>query len=65
MTSEGVIPSEAVLQAQRGISRESAVSQGRSLGPLVKARAFGMTVAADKNSIEAQNQRLRLTLQTF
>ena len=37
-----VIPSEAVLQAEEGISLKSVVA-GRSLGPLVKARAIGMT----------------------
>ena len=41
----GVIPSVAVFQAERGISRVPAAPStlGRSLGPLVKARAFGMT----------------------
>jgi len=42
----GVIPSEAVLQAQRGISRalpEDLCLHARFLAPLVKARGFGMT----------------------
>ena len=39
----GVILSAAVLQAERRISRWEAVCHGRSLGPLVKARALGMT----------------------
>ena len=44
MGLDGVIPSEADFQAERGISRESAaMPRARSLGPLVKARAFGMT----------------------
>jgi hypothetical protein len=38
----GVIPSEAVLQAEGGISPQG-MWQGRSLGPLEKTRAFGMT----------------------
>ena len=33
---DGVIPSVAVLQAERRISRYDAVCHGRSLGPLVK-----------------------------
>jgi hypothetical protein len=42
---DGVILSEAVLQAERRIWRGSAVlsAHARSLGPLVKTRAFGMT----------------------
>jgi hypothetical protein len=43
MVVDGVIPSAAVLQAERGISSRYSRSRGRSLGPLVKARAFGMT----------------------
>src|SRR3974390_31004 len=49
MTSQGVI-----LSRSSGVAKDlsySDSSQERSLGPLVKARAFGMT-AADKNSIE-------------
>ena len=49
--SSGVIPSGAVLQAERGISLVQSrcagdsfdFAQDRLLGPLVKARAFGMT----------------------
>jgi len=37
---DGVILSVAVLQAERGISRYDTVCNGRSLGPLVKARAL-------------------------
>jgi hypothetical protein len=37
-----VIPSKAVLQAERGISLQANVSR-RSLGPLAKTRAVGMT----------------------
>jgi len=44
----GVIPSEADLQAERGISLCTKPLRGRSLGPLVKARAFGMTPPNDK-----------------
>jgi hypothetical protein len=36
----GVIPSVAVLQAKRGISRYEAVCQRRFLGPLVKTRTL-------------------------
>jgi hypothetical protein len=39
----GVIPSGAVLQAERGISRIVNVNHARSLGPLVKTRPVGMT----------------------
>jgi len=42
----GVIPSEAVLQAERGISRalpQEFCFHARFLAPLVKARGFGMT----------------------
>ncbi|SPF32645.1 exported hypothetical protein [Candidatus Sulfotelmatobacter kueseliae] len=39
----GVIPSAAAFQAERGISRGAVSVRARSLGPLVKARAFGMT----------------------
>jgi hypothetical protein len=37
----GVIPNAAALHAEREISYEGILE--RSLGPLVKARAFGMT----------------------
>jgi hypothetical protein len=37
---DGVIPSVAVLQAERGISRYDTMCHGRSLGPLVKTRAL-------------------------
>ena len=37
---DGVIPSGAVLQAERGIFRPDDVCHGRSLGPLVKTRAL-------------------------
>ena len=42
---ECVIPSAAAFQAERGIWRGAAThtSHARSLGPLEKARAFGMT----------------------
>jgi hypothetical protein len=40
---DGVIPSAAVFQAERGISRAANQILARSLGPLAKARAFGMT----------------------
>jgi hypothetical protein len=40
---DGVIPSAAAFQAERGILRGASVMHARSLGPLVKARAFGMT----------------------
>jgi len=36
-------PSAAVFQAERRISRGTALLRGRSLVPLVKARDFGMT----------------------
>jgi hypothetical protein len=40
----GVIPWGAVLQAERGISQGGATAvHAKSLGPQVKARAFGMT----------------------
>ncbi len=40
MMSGAVILSEAVLQAERRISRYYALCSGRSLGPLVKTRAL-------------------------
>jgi hypothetical protein len=42
---DGVILSEAVVQAERRISRGAAArsTRARSLAPLVKARGFGMT----------------------
>ena len=39
----GVILSVAVFQAERRISRTSVFVHARSLRPLVKTRAFGMT----------------------
>ena len=44
---DGVIPSGAVFQAERGISRGADMLHARSLGPLEKARAFGMTPSKD------------------
>jgi hypothetical protein len=38
-----VVLSAAVFQAERRISRGAQPIRARSLGPLVKARAFGMT----------------------
>ena len=49
---KGVIPTGAAVPAEGGISRSSAASQGRSLGPLVKARAFGMTPMQIRIQIE-------------
>jgi len=43
---DGVIPSGAVLQAEKGISRGTKQLRGRSLASLVKARGFGMTPIA-------------------
>ena len=43
MTPHGVIQNEAVLQQSEGSSTNRLHRLGRSLGPLVKARAFGMT----------------------
>jgi len=42
----GVIPSGAVLQAEREISRGTKRLRGRSLASLVKARGVGMTPIA-------------------
>ena len=57
---EGVIPSEPVFQAERGISRVLAAlsAHARSLGPPVKARAIGMT----PSRIETLKQRRYLVL---
>jgi hypothetical protein len=38
-----VIPRAAAFQAERGISQRTCLMGVRSLGPLVQARAFGMT----------------------
>jgi hypothetical protein len=40
---DGVIPSAAVFQAERGISLAAALRVGRFLGPLEKTRAVEMT----------------------
>ena len=43
LVSEGVIPSGAAFQAERGISRGIETLLARSLRPLEKTRAFRMT----------------------
>jgi len=56
---EGVIPSEALFFAERGISRGAhpVKLRGRFLGPLVQARAFGMTQSFNKHRIVRVNMR--------
>ena len=44
---DGVIPSGAVFQAERGISRGADMLHARSLDPLEKTRVFGMTPSKD------------------
>src|SRR5260370_22237941 len=51
----GVIPSVAVLQAERGISPRAKHSQGRSLVLLVKARDLGMTPSDVAKSRHAES----------
>jgi hypothetical protein len=47
VTRFGVIPSGAVFQAKRGISRAVKLLRARPLGPLEHVRAFGMTLFSD------------------
>ena len=41
--SQGVMPKAALFFAERGTLRGALGMRARSLGPLVKTRAFGMT----------------------
>jgi hypothetical protein len=43
-----IILSEAVVQAERRILRGASMLHARCLGPLVKVRAFGMTLQISK-----------------
>jgi hypothetical protein len=48
---DGVIPSGAVFQAERGdLARPQGCFRGRFLGPLVKTRAVGMTQRQNPDS---------------
>src|SRR3974390_2654982 len=63
LSSHAVIPSGAGVQAERGISRPSVVSQVRSLGPLVKNAGLRNDLAARKNfKLSHYRRRMRTRL---
>jgi len=53
--AEGVVLSVAVLQAERWISRWAEFCARRSLRPLVKTRAFGMTPSKERKTLRLKH----------